>query len=334
MLNWPAHTTVVEVGPRDGLQSLPRWVDTAQKVALVDRLSDTGLPVIEVTSFAHPKAVPHLQDAEEVLARIRRRPGTAYRALVPNARGAERAVRSDAPPDALAGLVVASGTYQAKNQRMTIDAAVEQAIAAGAIARAAGMSYVVTIAMAFWDIYEGLTPQRTVLDLVDRLHRGGVQSVCLAGSLGMEDPRHVNALFGELARGWPDLQTGFHVHNLAGMATANILAALDAGAQFVEGSICGLGGGIAMPGSVGPVGNLATEDIVYLLNSSGIETGVSIEDAVAAARDVAQLLQIEPIGHLTRCGSREELKFRGMKKPGEPSLDDLNKTVHIAVSRN
>lgn len=173
MLNWPAHTTVVEVGPRDGLQSLPRWVDTAQKVALVDRLSDTGLPVIEVTSFAHPKAVPHLQDAEEVLARIRRRPGTVYRALVPNARGAERAVRSDAPPDALAGLVVASGTYQAKNQRMTIDAALEQAIAAGAIARAAGMSYVVTIAMAFWDIYEGLTPQRTVLDLVDRLHRGG-----------------------------------------------------------------------------------------------------------------------------------------------------------------
>lgn len=320
MLKLPARATVVEVGPRDGLQSLSRWVETSQKVALVDRLSDAGLPVIEVTSFAHPRVVPHLQDAEELLARIRRRPGTVYRALVPNARGAERAVRADAPPDALAGLVVASSTYQAKNQRMSIDAAVAQAIDAAGIARAAGMSYVVTIAMAFWDIYEGLTAQRAVLNLVDRLHRGGVTSICLAGSLGMEDPRHVNELFGEVALGWPGVEAGFHVHNLAGLATANIIAALDAGACFVEGSICGLGGGIAMPGSIGPVGNLATEDIIYLLRCSGVETGVSIEAAVAAARDAAVLLNIEPIGHVARCGTREELHARAGPTLGMPRL--------------
>src|SRR5215207_1452045 len=104
MLQLPRKVTVVDVAPRDGLQSFPRWVETEIKVAMVDRLSDAGFPVIEVTSFAHPRAVPNLQDAEAVLAQIRRRPGTIYRALVPNARGAERAVRADAPPNEILGL--------------------------------------------------------------------------------------------------------------------------------------------------------------------------------------------------------------------------------------
>jgi hydroxymethylglutaryl-CoA lyase len=299
------------VAGRDGLQSFPRWVDTEVKIAMVDRLSQAGFPVIEVTGFAHPRAVPNLQDAEQVLAGIRRKPGTVYRALVPNARGAERAVRAPAPPDEILGLIVASETYLAKNQKMTTDQAVEEAIAAFRIATSAGLSFVMAIAGAFWDMFDGPTPEANVIELVGRFHAAGIRRLYLAGSLGMEDPVHVNRLFSAVGRAWPDLQLGFHVHNMAGLATANILAALDGGASFLEGAICGIGGGIALPGSVRATGNLASEDMVYLLHESGVDTGIDVEEAIAAARDIATLLDIAPVGHVAYCGSRGELMRRG-----------------------
>jgi len=307
MLNLPEKVTVVDVAARDGLQSFGRWVDTDVKIAIVDRLSDAGFPVIEVTGFTHPRAVPNLQDAELVMAGIRRRPGTVYRALVPNARGAERAVKSEAPPDQILGLIVASDTYLAKNQNMTTDQAVQEAIAAFRIANAAGRSFVMAIAGAFWDMYDGLTPRSKVMGLVERFHDAGIRSLYLAGSLGMEDPVHVNQLFTAVKTQWPQLELGFHVHNMAGLATANILAALDGGATFLEGSICGIGGGIALPGSVRSTGNLSSEDIVYLLNESGIDTGIDLDEAISASRDISKLLNIEPVGHVAHCGSRGEL---------------------------
>jgi hydroxymethylglutaryl-CoA lyase len=307
MFNLPPRVDVVDVSPRDGLQSFPRWVDTDVKVAMIDRLSEAGFPVIEVTGMVHPRVIPNLQDAEVVLERIRRRPGTVYRALVPNARGAERAARASVPPDEVIGLIVASETYLKKNQGMTTDEAVSQAIEAFRIADRSGIRFVMSIAGSFWDIYEGRTPMDKVIGLVDRFQASGMRRICLAGSLGMEDPVHVGRLFGEVGARWPHLEMGFHVHNLGGLATANILAALDAGVRFLEGSICGVGGGIAMPGAIGPVGNLASEDIVYLLSEMGVETGIDVDAAVRAARDIARLLDIEPVGHLARCGSRQEL---------------------------
>lgn len=311
MLNLPSKVTVVDVAARDGLQSFARWVDTETKIAIVNRLSDAGFPVIEVTGFVHPRVIPNLQDAELVLAGIRRRPGTVYRALVPNARGAERAVKSGAPPDEILGLIVASDTYLAKNQNMTTDQAVSEAIGAFRIANAAGLSFVMAIAGAFWDMYDGPTPPAKVMDLVGRFHAAGIRKLYLAGSLGMEDPAQVNRLFSAVHQKWPELELGFHVHNMAGLATANILAALDGGASFLEGAICGIGGGIALPGSVRSTGNLASEDMIYLLNESGIDTGVALEDAIAASRDIARLLGIEPMGHVAHCGSRQELMRRG-----------------------
>jgi len=313
MFNLPPRVNIVDVSARDGLQSFPRWVDTDVKVAMIDRLSETGFPVIEVTGMAHPRVIPNLQDAEAVLERIRRRPGTIYRVLVPNARGAERAAQASVPPDEVIGLIVASETYLKKNQGMTTDEAVTQAIEAFRIADQAGMRFVMSIAGSFWDIYDGQTPIDKVIRLVDRFQDSGIRSICLAGSLGMEDPVHVSRLFGEVGSRWPQLELGYHVHNLGGLATANILAALDAGARFLEGSICGVGGGIAMPGAIGPVGNLASEDIVYLLAEMGIETGITVDDAVHAAREIALLLDIEPVGHIARCGSRQEL-LKGVAK--------------------
>jgi len=313
MLRLPERVEVVEVGPRDGLQSLGRVIDTGRKVAMVDRLSELGFPTIEVTGFVRPEVIPALADAEQVMARIRRRPGTRYRGHAPNARGAERAVAAGC--DEVLGLIVASETYLRKNQNMDTERAVAQAIRGFEIAARAGLGFVMAISAAFWDPYEGRTPEARVLDLVARFHAAGMRRLYLAGSMGMEDPRHVNALFREVARRWPELELGFHVHNMAGLATANILAALDAGARFIEGAICGLGGGIAMPGGTGAVGNLATEDILYLLNESGIETGIGTEAAVAASREIAALLGIEPASHLARCGGRAELMARGRPAP-------------------
>ncbi|MDP1908577.1 MAG: hydroxymethylglutaryl-CoA lyase, partial [Hyphomicrobium sp.] len=143
-----------------------------------------------------------------------------------------------------------------------------------------------------------------VIDVVRRLHQGGVRRFYLAGSLGMEDPAHVNRLFLQLAARFPDASFGFHVHNLSGMATANIVAAVDAGVQWLEGAICGIGGGIAMPAGLGSVGNFATEDLVTMLSEMGIETGIDADQAVAVSREIAALLGIEPKSHRANGATR------------------------------
>jgi hydroxymethylglutaryl-CoA lyase len=302
VLTLPKSMVVAEVGPRDGLQSFARWVDTDTKVRMIDLLSDLGLPVIEVSSFAHPKVVPHLRDAEAVFERIKRRPGTTYRALVPNAHGARRAAVAEV--DEMLGLITISATYTKENQNMSIEAAIEQNLQALRIAEASAIPFVMALGMAFWCAYEGLIPEQHVIDVVRRLHQGGVRRFYLAGSLGMEDPAHVNRLFVRLGELFPDAAFGFHIHNLSGMATANILAAVDAGVQWLESAICGIGGGIAMPAKLGSVGNFATEDLVSMLSEMGIETGIDPERTVAVSLQIAALLGTEPKSHRANGATR------------------------------
>jgi hydroxymethylglutaryl-CoA lyase len=308
MIRLPGEVIVAEVGPRDGLQSLPKWIETADKVRMVDRLSEAGFAVIEVTGFVHPRAIPNLRDAEEVFARIERRPGTVYRALVPNARGAERAAA--AKVGEMLGLITVSRTYLRKNQNMTLDEAVEQAIAAFRIADRAGIPFVQAIGMAMWCPYEGAIPEDAVLALVRGFRNAGMRRFYVAGSLGMEDPRHTGRLIGRIYDAHPDVEMGFHVHNLAGWGQANVLAALDAGARWIEGSICGIGGGVTLPRALGSVGNLATEDIVAMLDSMGVRTGLDPDAVTAAAKDVAALLGIEARSHAANGATRREVLHR------------------------
>src|ERR1700755_2590917 len=230
-LKLPKKIVIAEVGPRDGLQSFPRWIDTDVKVAMIDRLSELGLPVIEASNFAHPKVIPHLRDAEEVFERIKRQPGTVYRALVPNARGAERAAKVRV--DEMLGLITISATYTRKNQNMTIDQAIEQNLESFRIAEENKPPFVMALVRAFGCAYEGLIAEDDVIAVVRRLHDGGIRRFYLAGSLGMEDPAHVNHLFRRLGELFPQAAFGFHIHNLSGMATANILAALVGGAAWL-----------------------------------------------------------------------------------------------------
>ena len=283
---------VAEVGPRDGLQSFPRWISTEDKVSMLDLLSDAGLPVIEVTSFAHPKIVPMLTDAEAVLERIKRRPDTIYRALVPNKKGAIRAVESGLV-DEILGLLTVSETYLKKNQNMTLDQAIDVAGDCFKIAEKANIRFVMAVGVAFFCPYQGRIEDSVALSIVKRLYEKGIRRLYLAASTGMEDPIHVGRVFRTVTDRWPDIELGFHVHERIGMASANMFAALNSGATSVEGSICGIGGGIAMPNGMGDIGNLPTEDIVNMLKTSGIETGIEVKSLVQVAKKVEQILDLE-----------------------------------------
>ena len=314
-LHLPSRTTIVDVAPRDGLQSFPRWIETDTKVAMIDRLSATGLPVIEVTNFAHPRVIPTLKDAEEVCQRITRRPGVVYRGLVPNARGAERALPCKL--DELLGLITLSEAYNKKNQNMTLDEGVAEGIKTFRVVERAGVSFVMALGMSMWCPYEGRIPWERVLSILGEFRNAGIRRYYLAGSLGMEDARQVSELFGRVLGQFPDIEVGFHVHNLAGTGTANVLAALDAGASFIEGAICGIGGGIAMPKTIASVGNLATEDIVHMLNECGVETGVETAEIAAAARDIGTLLDIVPGSHTAHVGTRADVMAGAKQAPRE-----------------
>lgn len=305
-MRFPEKITIVDVSARDGLQSLPEWVPTETKVKMIDRLSQAGYPVIEVSGFGSERALPMLKDAEAVFEQIQRRPGVIYRGLAPNAYGAKRAV--NAKVDEIVGLTVVSATYLKKNQNMDPQKAIDEAIQAFHIADRHGCSYVVAIAMSFWCPYEGLIPADAVIETVRQFRNGGIRKMYLAGSVGMEDPRHVNTLFARLGDEFADVEFGFHVHNLSGMGSANILAAMDAGASWLEGATCGIGGGIAMPSSMGSVGNYASEDLVRLMDVCGVKTDVSAEEALAAAQDIADLLQIEPRSHCLLGCTRERIR--------------------------
>lgn len=304
MLALPEKVTVVEVGPRDGLQSLDRWIDTQTKIAMIDRLSEAGFPVIEVSSFVHPKVVPNLADAVEVIAGITKKEGTVYRALVPNKRGVLNALESDI--DEILGLMTVSETYLTKNQNMTLDQVIEVNGECFQIADKAGRAFIMAMGMSMYCAYEGVIAPEQTLDCIGRLRNLGITRFYLAASTGMEEPRQVTELFDRAFDQYPDCEFGFHVHEKMGLASANLLAALQAGVTMVEGSICGIGGGIAFPGGTGNVGNLPTEDIVQFLNVMGIDTSMETGAAVEAAQDIAKLLEVESMSRVSSTGIRPD----------------------------
>lgn len=290
-LSLPARVDLVEVGPRDGLQSLPRPYATDVKIALVEALADAGLRTIEVTSFVRPDVVPNLADAEAVLTGIRRREGVTYRALAPNRRGADRAVAAGV--DELLALITASETYSRKNQNMTVE---ESLVATEEIARvavAAGVRVVAAIGLAIYCPYEGRIPLERILSIVERVRSFGIDTAYVATSAGLDGPRDVFELCAAVLDHAPGLRLGVHLHDTNGMALANALAAAQAGVSFFEGAVCGMGGGIRMPAGYPPCGNVPTEDLANLFHELGVETGVDVDAVVRAARTARDLLGLE-----------------------------------------
>ena len=291
-MKFPKKIKVIEVGPRDGLQSLNKWIPTQDKIEMINLLSSAKFPVIEVSSFAHPKVVPMLNDVEKVFEQINRHTGIVYRALSPNLKGTSRAIETRMV-DEILGLLTVSETYSLKNQNMTLDDAINEAGKSFKLCEKSDVDFVMAIGVAFYCPYDGLISNEKILSVVQRLYNKGIRRVYLAASTGMENPANINYVFNKIRDEFSDLDCGFHVHDRIGMAATNMFSALDAGATSVEGSICGIGGGIAMPHGTGDYGNLPTEDIVSMLNRSNVETQLNTKTVHETALKIASLLKIK-----------------------------------------
>jgi hydroxymethylglutaryl-CoA lyase len=281
-------TEIVEVGPRDGLQSHAEEVPTGRKVALIERLVDAGLREIEATSFAHPRMVPRLADGAEVLRALPRRDGVRYRALAPNHTGAVRAIEAGA--DLVVAFVSASPAYSERNQNMTVEQALGQLERIAAAAREAGIGWVAGISMAFGSPYEDEIPRAEVVRLAERCGALGPAHVYVADTVGAAAPDDVRTMIATIRERVPDLSLAVHLHGADARGLACAVAAVRAGAEQVETSICGLGGPVVRSPGTDPVGNLATEAVVATFADLGIDTGLRPEAVAAAARDVAALL--------------------------------------------
>ena len=291
-MKFPKKIKVIEVGPRDGLQSLNKWIPTQDKIEMINLLSSAKFPVIEVSSFAHPKVVPMLNDVEKVFEQINRHTGIVYRALSPNLKGTSRAIETRMV-DEILGLLTVSETYSLKNQNMTLDDAINEAGKSFKLCEKSDVDFVMAIGVAFYCPYDGLISNEKILSVVQRIYNKGIRRVYLAASTGMENPANINYVFNKIRDEFLDLDCGFHVHDRIGMAATNMFSALDAGATSVEGSICGIGGGIAMPHGTGDYGNLPTEDIVSILNRSNVETQLNTKIVHETAEKIASLLKIK-----------------------------------------
>jgi hydroxymethylglutaryl-CoA lyase len=263
--------TVVEVGPRDGLQNEHASVSTADKIELVDRLSASGLPVIEVSAFVSPKWVPQMSDAEQVFAGITRRSGTRYTALVPNASGLERAQRAGVTEVAI--FAASSETFSRKNINQGIDDSLATYKAVCDVAVAAGMRVRGYLSTAFGCPYEGKVPPESVATLAARLLDLGVFEVAVSDTIGIAHPGQVAQVLDVVLARTPADRIALHFHDTRGTALANVLTALPYGIATFDASVGGLGG---CPYAPGAAGNLATEDLIYMLNGLGAETGVSL----------------------------------------------------------
>ena len=265
----PARVTVVEVGPRDGLQNEAAIVPTAVKVRFIEMLAAAGLPVVEATSFVHPAAVPQLADADQVLPAIAPRPGVRYPVLVPNMRGMERAVAAGA--DAIAVFTAASEAFSQANIRMTIAESLEAFAPVLQAARAAGMWTRGYVSTAFGCPYQGEVDPSAVADVAVALHELGCDQISVGDTIGVAEPDDIGRVLSPLVDRLPAERLALHLHDTRGRAIDNAAAGLRLGITTFDASASGLGG---CPFAPGAPGNLATETLVSWLHGLGIETGV------------------------------------------------------------
>jgi hydroxymethylglutaryl-CoA lyase len=281
MMRVPAEVTIVEVGPRDGLQNERAMVTTADKIAFVERLSDAGHRAIEVSAFVSPKWVPQMADAAQVFAGITRRPDTRYTALVPNRQGLERAIA--AAVSEVAVFAAASETFSRRNINQSIDESLTNYAAVCSAAGAAGLRVRGYLSTCFVCPFEGPVDPSRVADMAGRLLDIGVYEVAISDTIGAAHPGQVRTVLERAASRVPLAQIALHFHDTRGTALANVLAGLDCGVTTFDSSAGGLGG---CPFAPGAAGNLATEDLLFMLNGLGIETGVSIDRVAAASRAI------------------------------------------------
>jgi hydroxymethylglutaryl-CoA lyase len=306
----PERVSLREVGPRDGLQA-ERPLPVEDRARLIEALSATGVRRIEAVSFVSPRAVPAMAGAAEVWRRVRRVEGVAYSALVPNRRGAEDAVRAGGFASLQAFLAAADG-YNRANVGKSVEESLADVAAVVEVARGAGIPVECTISAAFGDPYEGDVPPERVVEVAERILEVGVERLSLGDTTGMGTPTRVWDVVGRLRDRLPGVPLNLHFHDTRGTAMANVLAAVEIGVDDFDASVGGLGGSPFAPHAGG---NLATEDVVHMLEDMGIETGVDLERVLEAARLAASLVGHPVPARVSRAGPR----WRTARADGGPA---------------
>lgn len=271
--------SIIEVGPRDGLQSEPEILSTEAKIEFIRRAIDAGVRALEVTSFVHPKRVPQMADAEAVIKALPQRSDVRYIGLVLNQKGFERA--RDAGLGEIGMAVVASDTYNQRNQGVPTSESVKAWLAIAREAKAAGMRANVMISSAFGCPFEGDVPLQRVLDLVDQVLPGEPVELGIADSIGVGVPTQVTEMLQAIRERAPGMPIRCHFHNTRNTGLANAQAALDAGVASLDASIGGIGG---CPFAPAATGNIPTDDLLYMLDRSGVQTGISLERVIETSK--------------------------------------------------
>lgn len=291
------HIQVFEVAPRDGFQIEPVFIPTRDKIELIDALSRTGLTKIEATSFTSPKAIPSLRDAQEVMTGLTRPPGVVYAALVPNVRGAERALA--ARVDEVNVVMSISETHNLANLRMTREQSFAQMAEVIGLVRGAGAAVNGSLSTCFGCPMEGAVSRDEVWRWTDRLLEAGANAISLCDTTGMAHPAQVAEMVDTFRRRWPGATLTLHLHNTRGMGLANVLAAMEAGADRFDASLGGLGG---CPYAPGATGNVCTEDLVHMLDAMGYETGIDLPALIACSRKLPGLVGHPVPGQVAMAG--------------------------------
>ena len=291
----PTNVRIVDVGPRDGLQNESKAVLAATKIELINRLADAGLPAVEAGAFVSPKWVPQMADSLAVLRGIRRKPGVSYPVLVPNMQGFEAAMAAKVEEIAIFG--AASETFSRKNINCSIAESLERFAPVAAAARAQGIRVRGYVSCVAGCPYEGAVAPAAVAAVAKALDSMGCYGVSLGDTIGVGTPGKIRAMIEAVAREVPIGRLGVHFHDTYGQALANLYAALELGIDTVDSSVAGLGG---CPYAQGASGNVATEDVVYMLDGLGIETGVDLAQVFEAGRFICGVLGREPTSKVAK----------------------------------
>ena len=281
----PHRVTITEVGPRDGLQNEAQILPLEQKVALIDWLSRTGLTRIEAASFVSPKAIPQMANAADVMAAIERVPGVTYIGLVPNERGAQDAIAAGV--DEISVVVSASESHNRSNINRSVDESLQAVAGIAALCHESSLPWVGYVSTAFGCPYEGAVEPDAVLRVAQHYAEAGAYAVALGDTIGVANPRQVGELVPRLMRAIGGAEVRLHFHDTYGRALANTLAAMEAGGTQFDGSIGGLGG---CPYAPGASGNVATEDMVSMLHSMGVETRIDLNALLAVTLFVGEMI--------------------------------------------
>lgn len=312
----PEKVVIWEVLPRDGFQTVKEWIPTKEKIQMIKELVDVGIKNIEATSFVHPKAIPQLRDAEEVIKGIQELVNVNIRALVPNLIGAERAIQAGVTKLKL--LLSSTDSHSLSNSNCTIDKAKENLLPVIELSNKHNIEIGGSLTVTFGCPYEGVVPIERIVSLVDWYSKQGVNEISLADTSGMGNPIQVSKILKELNENFPDLTFSLHLHNTRGMAFANAMAGLINGVTIFDSSASGLGG---CPYSPNATGNIATEDIVHGFHEMNIDTGINLDQLMIISKKIANRFNHFNGSFLIKAGQNKDL-YR--KPKGQIKIDQIN----------